>query len=308
MTRGSILLCLAIVALSATLRASDAELRVSGARNSGGGGATVDMDLGPAQVWSLTGTYDEQTITKTALPGTTDTGSLELARDSHRAISWKLGGFYANDHVNQVTDLEPMAGLAYTQRHGQADDDGERPELFSVAVDAGLHFYQVDLGDNTQVASAVPGQLPFQVNKHSLVELQEVAPTLTLEAPLFGGASDLSWSGGRNGFSKDPALVASIIEDRNDLGVGQGRINGLLGTLYDRWWTLAWTQDLGSVVTVDLSGGQDQLASSGDWINVYDVGVRGKFGDHWSGRLALSTQVDAAAVTGTLLAAVGFAW
>ncbi|HXC62709.1 MAG TPA: hypothetical protein VNZ67_00045, partial [bacterium] len=247
------------------------------------------------------------TVTKTALPGTTEAGSLELARDG-RAVSWKLGGFYGNDHVNLVTDLEPLAGLTYTQRHGRADADGERPELFSVALDAGLHFYQVDMGDNTLVASAVPGQLPFRVNKHTLVELQEFAPTLTVEAPFFHGAGDLAWSGGRNGFSKDPALVASVIEDRYDLGPGQGRINGLLGTLYDRWWSLAWTQAIGGRLTVDLSGGQDQLASSGDWINAYEAGLKGLFGEHWSARLALSAQVDAAAVTGTLLAAAGFAW
>ena len=300
------ILCLSLLA-SATLGASEAELRVSGAPNVGGVGATVDMDLGSAQRWSITGTFDASTITKTALPGTTDAGSLELARDGH-AVSWKLGGFYGNDHVNLVTDLEPMAGLAYTQRHGKAGEDGERPELFSVALDAGLHFYQVDMGDNTQFASAVPGQLPYQVNKHSLVELQEFSPSITVEAPFFGGATNLAWSGGRNAFSKDPALVASIIEDRNDLGPGQGRINGLLGTLYDRWWSLALTQDLGKHLAVNLSAGQDQLASSGDWINAYDFGLRGSFGGHWSARLALSTQVDATAVTGTLLAAVGFGW
>ncbi|HTB33680.1 MAG TPA: hypothetical protein VK842_02345 [bacterium] len=307
MPRLSYFLCLAVLAASVSLGASEAELRVSGAPNTGAVGATVDVDLGAAQRWSLTGTYDASAVTKTALPGTTEAGSLEIAREG-RAVSWKLGAFYGNDHVNQVTDLEPMAGLAYTQRHGPADGDGERPELFSVSLDAGLHFYQVDMGDNTEVASAVPGQLPFLVNKHALLELQEFAPTLTLEAPLFHGASDLAWSGGRNGFSKDPAVVASVIEDRYDLGAGQGRISGLLGTLYDRWWDLAWTQNFGKHLALNLAGGQDQLASSGDWINAYEAGLRGSFGDHWSARLDLSTQVDASAVTGTLLAAAGFTW
>jgi len=247
-------------------------LNGEGGPNTGMAGASLGLDLGADQAWSLSGSYQDTLVTKTASPSFTHAASLGLA---YGEGAWDIKGDidYSNDQVDFIAFAGPSISLGYTrtrrikpvpaQQDGSDDEDAPaaptREESWRLALGADIHGYGVDLGANTKRLKL------RQLTSSDELYITQFYPNLSFEAPLGHGLLTPSLSYGHYFYNKDPELVAALINKRYSTGIASSRVGSLNSGFYYDAVTAGLALRLPAGFGLSGSFGGDNLISPAGW-------------------------------------------
>jgi hypothetical protein len=297
----------AALALAGPLGAASVDLRLGAGPYTGLAGLAASVDLGSSGRWSLDGDVNVNTVTRTAVPDQSTDAALKLGFQG-RALNGSLGLDGYTDTRSAVSMGGLTLGGGWTwHRPGGRDDADPGAERLAVGLELGLHTYKVDLGGNTRLAYVEGGQ-SLPVNAKGELNLTQLAPGLSVELPLFGGALNPSASYTRYFYSSDATLVADEVEQGVLLGPGAGRVQSAVAQFYRQAWSLGLSAPLPWSLSLSATWARQQLVSSGGWMDTPNATLAAELGQHWDAHLTWSATIDQGAMQPQGELGVGFRW
>lgn len=312
------LAALMLAGLPGRARPGSLELRGSAGPGTWNAGSTLTEDLGTSS-WTMLASEDYTTVTNTSAPSLTDLAALDFM-DTY-APDWQLkaGLDFSNDSVNQILYAGPDLGFTYTDQEQGAlararaksggEDDEYAGEVWSLGFSAPIHGYAVNLGANSNQgftkSSKNSGGVPYVlVTNSGDLYVTQFYPDITLTAPLLSGELTPSILYGHDFYSKDPGVIATVINRRFSLGRGGNRVGNLVGALYTDTITASLNVKLPYRLSLSGSYGASQLISPFVWAVTADAYLTAVFNASYSGKLGWTDSAEEGASSPQALASL----
>jgi hypothetical protein len=285
---------------AAGLEAGSVELRGAAGPDIWSAGGSGSQDFGAKSAWTLSATEDHTDESTPGSPSRTDLASLELADTYSPAWTCKIGADFSNDSVNQILYAGPDLGVTWNdlkprvrgrKAAGPAQaDDADAATWWSLAFDASIHGYDVNLGANQQSGVSrktklYNGGVPYTVQTTGSLDVTQFYPNLACSVPLAGGSVVPELLYGHDFYSEDPGTIATVVNRRFSAGSGNARVGNLVGALYTDTLTASLGLKLFWGLALAASWSESQLISPYVWASTAEASVTAPLGQSLSVRL-----------------------